>query len=177
MIKIYFLSKLSAFPIFHSFSTNYSCSPVLTRVGLIAALPPSTASQKMSWCPNPLLNGHCSYGALPWWKTRDVQHYLKEIKANKLLIGAMKEPFNQIWRKPQQRYIKGWVCPCHNSTLYFTRTAKKQTWQAKYFSGIFSISKLDGTFWFQIPRTHTDKLPIDFEMIKEEELASLGACN
>lgn len=121
-----------------------------------------------SWSPS--LTVHCLYGALlPWWKAVYKQHCLEEIKANKLLTGAMKEPFTQIWRKLRQRHIKGWVCPCHNSTLYFTKTAKKQNWQAKYFSGIFSSSEPDGTFWFQIPRTHIDWLSIDSGMIKGKE--------
>lgn len=130
---------------------------------------PESRSSSLSW--------HCLYRALPWWKAIYKQHYLEEIKANKLLTGAMKEPFTQIWRKLQQKHIKGWVCPCHNSTLYFTKTAKKQSWQAKYFSGIFRSSEPDGTFWFQILRTHIDSLPIDFGMIKEEESGSLGACD
>lgn len=107
----------------------------------------------------PGLTGHCLCRELLWWKVIYKQHSLEEIKANKLLTAAMKEPFTKIRRKLQQRRIKGWVCLCRNGTLYFTKTAKKQSWQAKYFS---DSSKADGTFWFQMPRTHVDLLPIDF---------------
>lgn len=126
---------------------------------------------------SPSLTGHWLCRELLWWKAIYKQRYLEEIKASKLLIAAMKEPFTEIWRKLQRRHIKGWVCLCCNGTPYFTKTEKKQSWQAKYFSGIFSSSKADGTFWFQIPRTHIDLLPIDFGMKKGEESWSLCACN
>lgn len=63
------LRNLSTFPIYQSFffsffffSANYSSSKLLTWEGLIACLlPPSPASQRISWCPNPkfVLMEHC----------------------------------------------------------------------------------------------------------------------
>lgn len=120
---------------------------------------------------------HCLYRVLPWWKAVYNQNYLEEIKANKMLTGAMQGTFTQIWRKLQHRYIKGWVCHCHNSTLISQRQQRNKADRLNIFSGIFSSSEPDGTFWFQIPTTHIDSLSIDFGMIREEEQGSSGACN
>lgn len=152
--KDFFLRVFSAVPVFQSFSCLL----------FMQSIPTVDRSQQ---CPHsftvcstgkflPSLTGHCLCRELLWWKAIYKQHYLKEIRANKLLTAAMKEPFTKIQRKLQERHIKGWACLCRNGTLYFTKTAEKQRWQAKYFPGIFSSSKAGGTLWFQISRTQVD---------------------